>query len=122
MQPLVSIGEQALPEPSTYNATTSTIVDSGRNVKGVMIASVIRNDLAKVEMTWRYLPVAKWANVLSIFTNSFVNEVTFLNQTTGAYETRTMYVSDRNAAAFRRDPNTGELLGWTGCSLSLVEV
>lgn len=122
VQPLVTVGGQALPEPSTYNATTSTLVDSARNIKGVMIGAVVRNDLAKVEMTWRFLPVAKWASVLSIFTDSFINDVTFLNQTTGLYETRRMYVSDRNAAAFRRDPDTGELLGWTGCSLSLVEV
>ena len=122
IQPLVTVGGQALPEPSTYNAVTSTIVDSARNVKGVMIGAVVRNDVAKIEMTWRFLSASAWASVLSIFTNNFINSVTFLNQTTGTYETRTMYVNDRNAAAFRRDPNTGELLGWTGCSLNLIEV
>lgn len=122
MQPFVTVGGQALPEPSTYKAITSTIVDSARNVKGVVIASVVRNNVAKVELTWRYLSVKDWASVLTIFTNSFTNDVTFLNQCTGLYETRKMYVSDRDAAAFRRDPSTGELSGWTGCTLSLVEV
>ena len=122
MEALVTIGGYELPEPSTYNAVTSTVVDSARNVKGVMVGSVVRSDIAKVELTWRYLTVAQWATVLSLFTNDFINDVRFFNQSTGHYETRTMYVSDRNAAAFRRDPNTGELLGWTGCSLSLVEV
>lgn len=122
MEALVSIGGYNLPEPSTYNAVTSTVVDSARNVKGKMVGSVVRSDIAKVELTWRYLTVSQWATVLSLFTNNFINDVRFLNQSTGNYETRSMYVSDRNAAAFRRDPNTGELLGWTGCSLSLVEV
>lgn len=122
MEALVTIGGYNLPEPSTYNAVTSTIVDSARNVKGKMVGSVVRSDIAKIEMTWRYLTVEQWATVLSLFTISFINDVRFFNQATGYYETRSMYVSDRNAAAFRRDPNTGELLGWTGCSLSLVEV
>jgi hypothetical protein len=87
-----------------------------------MVGSVVRSDIAKIEMTWRYLTVRDWATVLSLFTTNFINDVRFFNQATGNYEVRSMYVSDRNAAAFRRDPNTGELLGWTGCSLSLVEV
>jgi hypothetical protein len=45
-----------------------------------------------------------------------------LNQSSGQYETRTMYVSDRTAAMWRRDPRTGEVLGWTDCRLALVEV
>lgn len=122
MEALVTIGGYELPEPSTYNAVTSTVVDSARNVKGVMVGSVVRSDIAKVELTWRYLTVEEWATVLSLFTNSFINDVRFFNQSTGHYETRSMYVSDRNAAAFRRNPSTGELMGWTGCSLNLVEV
>ena len=122
MEALVSIGGYDLPEPSTYNAVTSTIVDSARNVKGVMVGSVVRSDIAKIELTWRFLTVEQWATVLSLFTTSFINETRFFNQATGNYEVRSMYCSDRNAAAFRRDPNTGELLGWTGCSLSLVEI
>ena len=122
MEALVTIGGYELPEPSTYNAVTSTIVDSARNVKGKMVGSVVRSDIAKIEMTWRFLTVEQWATVLSLFTTSFINDVRFFNQATGNYEIRSMYCSDRNAAAFRRDPNTGELLGWTGCALSLVEV
>lgn len=122
MEALVSAGGYNFPEPSTYNAVTSTIVDSARNVSGYVVGSVIRSDVAKIELTWRYLTVSQWANILSVFTNSFYADVRFLNQATGYYEVRTMYVSDRTASAFRRNPTTGELMGWTGCSLSLVEV
>ena len=67
--------------------------------------------------------VSTWmVNVLSLFTNSFYNDVRFLNQATNSYDTRVMYVSDRNADMWRRDPQTGDVMGYTGCSLALVEV
>jgi hypothetical protein len=119
---LVSIGGFDFPEPSTYRATTSTIVDSARNVNGVVVGAVVRSDVAKIEMTWKYLTAQQWANVLSLFTNSFYNDVRFLNQATNSYDTRVMYVSDRNADMWRRDPQTGDVMGYTGCSLALVEV
>jgi hypothetical protein len=122
MAALVSIGGFAFPEPSTYNATTSTIVDSARNVQGRVVGSVIRHDVAKVELSWKYLSAYQWATILSLFTRSFYNEVTFLNQATNAYTTRTMYVGDRTAGMWRRDPQTGDVMGYTGCSLSLIEV
>lgn len=122
MRALVSIGSFDFPEPSTYNATTSTIVDSARNVQGRVVGSVVRHDVAKIELSWKYLTAYQWAQILSLFTSSFYNEVTFLNQVTNMPETRTMYVGDRNAGMWRRDPQTGDVLGYTGASLSLIEV
>ena len=122
MAALVSIGGFNFPEPSTYDATTSTIVDSARNVQGRVVGAVVRNDVAKIEMSWKYLTAQQWADILTLFTNSFYNDVRFLNQATNSYTTRTMYVSDRGASMWRRDPDTGAVLGYTGCSLSLVEV
>ena len=122
MQALVTIAGVDLPEPSSYMGTTSTIVDSARNVSGYVVGSVVRSDVAKVELKWRYLTVAQWSSILSLFTSSFYNSVTFFNQVTGSYTTRNMYVSDRSASAWRRDPASGELLGWVELSLSLVEV
>ncbi len=122
MAALVSIGSFDFPEPSTYNATTSTIVDAARNVEGRVVGSVVRNDVAKVELTWKYLTAQQWATILSLFTGSFYNDVRFLNQATNSYTTRVMYVSDRTAGMWRRDPVSGEVMGYTNASLSLVEV
>ena len=47
MAALVSIGGFDFPEPSTYNATTSTIVDSARNVQGRVVGAVVRQVVAK---------------------------------------------------------------------------
>lgn len=122
MAALISIGGFDFPEPSTYDATTATIVDSARNVNGRVVGTVVRNDVAKVEVSWRYLTANQWASILSLFSSSFYNDVRFLNQTTNSYTTRTMYVSDRTAGMWRRDQKTGAVMGWTNCSLSLVEV
>ncbi len=122
---LVRVGGLDLPEPSTYSGNTATLVDSGRNVQGELIASVIRENVAKVEMTWNYLTAQQWATINKKFSGkhggSFVNDVTFYDQTSGDWITRQMYVSDRNAGMWRRDPTNGNILGWTNCKLSLIE-
>lgn len=122
MTDLVTVAGVALPEPSEYSANTSTLVDSARNVSGYVVGAVVRSDVAKVELKWRYLTARQWANVLSLFSRSFYNSVTFFDQSTADYTTRQMYVSDRSAGMWRRHPETGEVMGWTECSLSLVEV
>ena len=123
---LVSVGEYDFPEPSAYSANTSTLVDSGRNVEGRMVGSVIRDDVSKVEISWKYLTVEQWAGIQKCFSQSsggkFINAVTFFDQSVGGWVTKEMYVGDRKANAFRRDPVTGDLLGWVDPSLSLIEV
>ena len=123
---LVTVGEFDFPEPSAYKGSTATLVDSARNVQGIMVGSVIRDDVGKVEMSWKYLTVQQWADILKCFSiargGKFINNVTFFCQDTGSWTTRQMYVSDRSADMFRRDPVTGDVLGYTDVSLSLVEV
>lgn len=125
MRALVSIAGHDLPDPSAYSGTTATLVDSGRNVKGVVIAAVIRDDVGKVEMSYKFLPTAKWAEILSLFSikrgGSFTNKVTFFCQDTGGWETREMYVNDRSAGMFKRDA-AGSVVGWTDCKINLIEV
>lgn len=125
MTPLVTIGSYEVPAPSTYSATTATIVDSARNVQGVVIGAVIRDDVAKIAMTWNFISAQDWADLLSQFSpargGNFYNSVTFFCQDTNAWETRQMYVSDRSASIFLRDAD-GTVKGYTGASFSLVEV
>lgn len=125
MRPMVSIGSFDFPEPSTYSATTSTIVDSGRNVEGYVIGAVIRDDVAKISMTWNYISAQDWANILAQFSpargGSFYNNVTFYLQDTNSWVTRQMYVNDRQADVFLRD-KAGNIRGYTGATLALIQV
>ena len=121
---LVKVGDYDFPEPSTYSATTSTLVDASRNVNGEMVGSVIRDDIAKIEISWRYLTVEQWARIQKCFKgfDKFINNVEFFSQSDGGWIERKMYVNDRKAGVWRRHPDTGEILGWTDCSLSLIQV
>ena len=123
---LVSVGGYDFPEPSSYSANTSTLVDSARNVEGRMVGSVIRDDISKVEISWKYLTVEQWANIQKCFRQSsggkFINAVTFFDQSAGGWVTKEMYVGDRKSGLWRRDPENGNVLGWTDCALSLIEV
>ena len=124
---LVKVGDYEFPEPSSYSGSTSTLVDSARNVEGKMVGSVVRDDVAKIEISWRYLTIEQWARIQQCFKQgstggSFINKVEFFDQTVGGWKERDMYVSDRTAGMWRRDPRNGDVLGWTDCSLSLIEV
>lgn len=125
MRPMVSIGNFDFPEPSTYSATTSTIVDSGRNVEGYVIGAVIRDDIAKITISWNYISAQDWANILAQFSpargGSFYNNVTFYLQDTNSWVTRQMYVNDRQADVFLRD-KAGNIRGYTGATLALIQV
>lgn len=125
MRALVSIAGVDVPAPSVYNATCSTAVDSGRNVKGEYIGAVIREDMAKVELTWKFISAEDWAVLLQLFLSryggSFTNPVTFFNQTINGWETREMYVSDRTAGIYLRD-KLGRIRGYTNARIALVEV
>lgn len=103
IEPLVSGAEGfVVPTPSTYIGNTATIVDSARNVDGRMIGTVIRNGVAKIQMTWAYIDAQKWSELLQQFEpsygGSFTRQVSFYNQTSGVIETREMYVGDRTSA------------------------
>ena len=123
---LVSVEGYDFPEPSAYSGNTSTLVDSGRNVEGRMVGSVIRDDISKVEISWKYLTVEQWARIQRCFNGGkggkFINNVTFFDQSAGGWVTKEMYVNDRKAGMWRRDPSNGNILGWTDCSLALIEV
>lgn len=125
MRPMVTVGDFAVPEPSTYSSTTSTVVDSARNAEAVQIGAVVRDGLAKVELNWSFISAADWASILAQFDikrgGSFYNNVTFFNQDTNDWETREMYVSDRTAKVFLRNKQGG-IKGYTDARLALIEV
>lgn len=126
-QNLVYIAGHPLPNPSKYKGNEATLVDSARNVQGVVVGSVIRESVAKVEMDWLYITADEWAKILKLFNTkhggNFYNQVRFFNQLTNDWTTANMYVGDRTTSgAFMLDPATGKVKGYTDAHLSLIEV
>ena len=114
------------PEPSSYTATTSTMVDSGTSVSGHLLGAVVRENVAHISLSWKYLSIDQWKAINSYFEdygsgNHYINTVNFLNQTTGTWEKRKMYVSDRSAGLWQRNKE-GDVVGWLDCSLEFSEV
>lgn len=136
IEPLVEGGTGfAVPTPSTYIGNTATVVDSARNTDGFMIGTVIRNGVAKIQMTWNFITADDWAAMLQQFEpdygGAFVRSVTFFNQTSGTLETRTMYVGDRTSSGSfllynaENTPDAAHIglpRGYLGAQFSLIEV
>jgi len=120
-QPDDQIPNYAFPEPTTYSGTTSTMIDSGTSVSGKLLSSIVREDVARISLSWNFLSVEEWAKINQLFKASYEYPVRFFDQTKGDWGERTMYASDRSAGMWRRD-DEGNVLGWTGCSLELTEV
>lgn len=110
---------------STYVGTESTVVDSGRNVSGVVIGSVVRESVCAIDATWNYISVEDWAKILQQFNSkyggSFYRRVTFFNQVSANWESKTFYVGDRTTAGLIVLDHNGNPRGWQNAKLSLVE-
>lgn len=114
-------GDYALPEPTAYSGTTSTMMDTGTSVSGKMLGSVVRHDVAQISISWNYLTTEVWSEINQLFQQDYKKKVRFFDQTAGTWVEREMYISDRSAGMWRRD-GEGNVLGWTGCSLQFTEV
>lgn len=124
-KPLITINGYELPCPSSYNATISTIVDSGRNVNGKVVGSVVRENVAAVDAVFNYMPVKKWAEILQQFDagydGSFYAKVRFYHPTSNSWKTAKMYVGDRTTDGLHLLDKNGYPQAWLGTKLSLVE-
>lgn len=127
---LVYVNGVALPPPSEYECNTATIVDAARNSNGDEVGAVIKSGVRKITLKWNFITPDKWAGILSLVLNSFYNSVEFFDQDTATWITKTMYVSDRSAGMFRRNPDvthpTNPLLdypvmGWTGARIAFIQ-
>lgn len=131
----------ALPCPSSYSASASTLVNSGRNADGQVIADVIRSDIAKIEMKWNFLTTAQYAQLAQLFEEkyggSFINAVSFFDVIKGDYDgditkaptastgnnpCRTFYPNDRKVAFAKITlDSSGKPIGYEGVSLNLID-
>lgn len=124
---LITVGGVELPQPSKYVGTTSTVVDSARNVAGYVVGAVIREGISKVEADFNYLTAAQLSSILKLFSaahgGAFFQTVEYFDQVENDWVTKQMYVGDRTTSgAHKLDPTTGAIVGWQGAHLSLVEV
>ena len=127
---LVRVNGTWLPAPSHYKMTSTTIVDSARNADGVVMGSVVRAGIRKIELTWNFLTQAQFSLIAGLFdsANHFFNPVYYFDTITGSYQERQMYVGDRvsdTADIVATYDSVGTIIqinGYKNVKLSLIEV
>ena len=127
---IVKVATTWLPAPSSYKMTSTTVVDSSRDTKGYVTATVIRSGIRKVEITWKFLTQAQFTTIASLFEgdNKFINSVMYFDTITGQMETKNMYVGDRVSdtaelvANFDGNGQITSFNGYANVKLSLIEV
>lgn len=93
-----------LPISSTYKTTSSTVVDSSRNAEAVVVASVIRAGIRKIELSWRVISIEDYAKLGTFFNvaENFFFYAYYFDQDTNSWLTKHFYVGDRVAEALQQ--------------------
>lgn len=92
-----------VPISSTYKTTSTTLVKSGRNASGILITTVVKAGLRKVEMSWRVMSSSDYANLGKFFNAHFIFYGYFFDQDTNTWQTLQFYVGDRVADALKNE-------------------
>lgn len=104
----------------TGKQTVATLVNDSRNALGVFIGQKIGRDQSKVEYVAPILTASEWSEILQLFEENFVNDVTYFDMVTNTKKTRKMYVNDRTATPYAVDEE-GNVVVWKDCSLNLID-
>ena len=133
----------SIPTPSTYKMTSTTLVDSSRNTKGVVVSQVVREGIRKVEVTWKFLTQADFTLIAKLFedasvggTGGFMCYLKYYDTIRGtlidsssehimgdaSLPYRTFYVGDRvSDSAQLQLNNDNTIKGYANVKLSLIE-
>ena len=110
-----------LPSPKRgVTPTVSTLVNSGRNANGVVVAQKIGRDQYKIDnLEFPWLSASEWSRILKILHHFFVH-VTFYDPVTNGRKTVRMYVGNRTAEPYWVDDN-GKPLFYRNCKFNLID-
>lgn len=92
-----------LPISSTYKTTSTTVVDSSRNAEAVVVASVIRAGIRKIELSWLVISIQDYAKLGTFLNNNFMFYAYYFDQDENAWLTKHFYVGDRVAEALQQE-------------------
>ena len=110
-----------LPYPKRgVSVVVTTVVDSARNVNGVVVGQRIGRDQYKIDgLEWPWLTAAEWENILQLVSNFFF-QVTFYDPVTNGEKTLLMYCGDRTAEPYWVDGN-GRPTHYLNCKVNLID-
>lgn len=117
----LELNRNPLPSPKRgVTPTVSTLVNSGRNANGVVVAQKIGRDQYKIDnLEFPWLSASEWSRILKILDHFFVH-VTFYDPVTNGRKTVRMYVGNRTAEPYWVDDN-GKPLFYRNCKFNLID-
>lgn len=117
----LKINGYELPPPKRgVNIKVSTVVDSGRNANGAVVAQRIGRDLYKIDnLEWPWLTAQQWNRILDLV-SSFYFTVTFIDPVTGDDKSVVMYCGDRSAEPYWVDGD-GKPTHFRSCKMNLID-
>jgi hypothetical protein len=101
--------------------TVATMVDQARTADGIVRGAVIAK-ASKLELTWKVLSPAVWAQICTFFNNHFYFDATYLDMETNSFVTKKFYVGDRSAMPFIVDEDTGIPTYYLDCQANIIGV
>lgn len=114
----LKINNSDMPEPTTLQWDISDLDSdtSGRNALGEMLRDRVAVK-RKLTLEWSYLSPTDMSKLLNAVKEMYFN-CTYPDAQTGGFVTKTFYVGDRSAPAYRIDSNKAY---WTGLSMNFIE-
>ncbi len=98
----------------------TTVVNSGRNANGAVVAQKIGRDQYKIDgLEWAWLSADEWEYILTLLKDFFVR-VTFTDPVSNKRKTIRMYCGDRTAEPYFVD-NSGKPTHYTNCKVNLID-
>lgn len=118
----ISVNGYDFPSPKRgLKPTVSTLVDSGRNANGAVVAQRIGRDQYKLDgLEWPWLPAETWSEILTVLSDFFVY-VTFTDPVKNKKVTIKMYPGDRTAEPYYLDEDDENPIFYTNCKVNLID-
>lgn len=99
----------------------ATMVDQARTADGIVRGSVIAK-ASKLELKWKVLSPAVWAQICTFFNNHFYFDATYLDMETNSFVTKKFYVGDRSAMPFIVDAESGIPTYYIDCQANIIGI
>lgn len=114
------INGEPLPFPKRgVTPTVTTVVDSGRNVNGVVVGQRIGRDQYKMDsIEFPHLTASEWSRVLRLV-SGFRFNFTFLDPVTNSWKTIRAYCGDRTAEPYWWV--NGKVTDYINCKVNIID-
>lgn len=120
---VLRVNSTDLPEPQSVSVSIQDVdYESGRDQSGVMFRDRKRggaNAVRKIECKWGVLSNTQVSTILQAVKDASMS-LTYPDPYTGANRTATVYVGDRKAPLYWKDPNTNAWV-WTDVAFNFIE-